>query len=169
MPVGAGSVGRLHFTVECSVNMERYTRGVRMYAFRCPPPEVPGCRHPSPFLHPLLMASELGQRIRDARQQQGLGLRDFAKAIGKSPGFVTQLECDEGVPSVAEDTLRSVASVLRLEADELLVLARRTPSDVVPESSLEVALYRRVKGLSRAEQEEMRRYMDQQFGTGPGR
>lgn len=114
------------------------------------------------------MASELGQRIRGARKELGIGLREFAKAIGKSPGFVTQLECEDAVPSVSEETLRSVARELSLEADELLVLARRTPSDVVPESSLEVALYRRVKGLSPAEQEQVQRYMDQQFGGDGG-
>lgn len=114
------------------------------------------------------MASELGQRIRSARKNRGIGVREFAKAIGKSPGFVTQLECEDEVPSVAEETLRSVARELSLDADELLVLARRTPSDVVPESSLEVALYRRVKGLSPAEQEQVQRYMNERFGGDAG-
>lgn len=115
------------------------------------------------------MPSELGQRIRGARLDRGIGLRELAKTIGKSPGFVTQLECEDEVPSVAEETLRSVARELGLDADELLVLARRTPSDVVPESSLEVALYRRVKGLSPAEQEQVRRYMERQFRREGGR
>jgi transcriptional regulator with XRE-family HTH domain len=106
------------------------------------------------------MPSELGQRIRNARQAREIGLREFAKLIDKSPGFVTQLECESVAPSVSEDTLRVIATKLRLDLDELLVLANRTPRDVIPESALEVALYRRVKGLSAAEQERVRKYMD---------
>lgn len=106
------------------------------------------------------MPSELGELIRTARQQKDIGLRAFAKLIGKSPGFVTQLECEDEAPSVAEDTLRAVAAHLKLDPDRLLVLANRTPSDVVPESSLEVALYRKVKALSVEQQELVRKYMD---------
>lgn len=113
------------------------------------------------------MPSELGQRIRAARHARGLGLRELAKSIGKSPGFLTQLECDDDVPSVSEETLRSVADRLDVNADELLVLAHRTPSDVVPESALEVALYRRVKELTPADQERVRRYMEKTFAK-PG-
>lgn len=83
----------------------------------------------------------------------GYGLREFAKAIGKSPAFLTQLECEDEVPAVAEETLRTIAEKLNLDADLLIVLARRTPSDVVPESALEVALYRKVKEMSEKEQQ----------------
>ena len=107
------------------------------------------------------MPSELGRLIRNVRQQRGIGLRAFAKLIGKSPGFVTQLERGDGVPSVSEDTLRAVADHLELDADRLLVLAQRTPSDLVPESELEVALYRKVKALSVHEQERVQKYMEQ--------
>jgi transcriptional regulator with XRE-family HTH domain len=106
------------------------------------------------------MPSKLGQKIRSARQAKQLGLREFAKQIRKSPGFITQLECEDEVPSVSEDTLRVIASKLDLNADELIVFAQRTPSDVVPESPMEVALYRKVKGLSAADQERVRKYLD---------
>ncbi len=107
------------------------------------------------------MPSELGRLIRTARQQKDIGVRAFAKLIGKSPGFVTQLECADEVPSVAEDTLRAVAHQLGIDVDRLLVLAQRTPSDLVPESPLEVALYRKVKSLSVREQERVQKYLDQ--------
>lgn len=101
------------------------------------------------------MPSELGKLIRRARTERDFGLREFAKAISKSPAFLTQLECDDESPSVAEDTLRTIADRLALDPDQLIVLARRTPSDVVPESSLEVALYRKVKSMSAQEQRDM--------------
>lgn len=94
------------------------------------------------------MPSELGKLIRAARTEKGLGLREFAKAIAKSPSFVTQLECEDDVPSVLEDTLTTIAENLDIDPDQLIVLAQRTPRDVVPESQLDVALYRKVKSMS---------------------
>jgi transcriptional regulator with XRE-family HTH domain len=101
------------------------------------------------------MPSELGKLIRSTRTAVGFGLREFAREIGKSPAFLTQLECDDESPSVAEETLRTIAEKLDLDPDELIVRARRTPSDVVPESSLEVALFRKVKGMSAKKQQEV--------------
>lgn len=94
------------------------------------------------------MASELGQLIRDTRLQQGMKLREFARRIEKSPAFVTQLECEAELPSVAEDTLRRVAEELGLELGRLFVLAQRTPRDMTPASETEYALFRKVKSLS---------------------
>lgn len=95
--------------------------------------------------------SKLGELIRSTRTRQGTSLREFAKQIGKSPAFVTELECEE-FPSVAEDTLRKVAEVLKLEEARLFVLAERTPRDLVPGSEIEYALYRKVKEMPAAEQ-----------------
>ena len=75
--------------------------------------------------------------------------------INRSPAFLTQLERDDQPPPAAEETLRTIAEVLGLNADEVLVLASRTPSDVAPTSALEVALYRKVKGMDGAEQQRL--------------
>lgn len=101
------------------------------------------------------MPSELGALIRATRTRQDIGLREFARRIEKSPAFVTQLECDEDVPSVAEETLNRVAAELGLDPGTLFVLARRTPRDMVPETELEFALYRRVKTMSERQQQEL--------------
>jgi transcriptional regulator with XRE-family HTH domain len=101
------------------------------------------------------MPSDLGQLIRDRRTEKGVGLRELARRINKSPAFQTQLECDEVAPPVAEDTLRAIASELDLDADELLVLASRTPRDLIPQSVLDVALFRKVKGLTEDEKRRM--------------
>lgn len=101
------------------------------------------------------MPSELGTLIRATRTAQEIGLREFARRIEKSPAFVTQLECDEDVPSVAEETLNRIAAELRLEPGTLFVLARRTPRNMVPESELEYALYRRVKTMSERQQKQL--------------
>lgn len=101
------------------------------------------------------MPSELGTLIRATRTEQEIGLREFARRIEKSPAFVTQLECDEDVPSVAEDTLTRIAAELGLELGRLFVLARRTPRDMVAETELEFALYRKVKTMSDRQQKEL--------------
>lgn len=102
-------------------------------------------------------ASKLGELIRTTRVKKGVSLREFARRIGKSPAFVTELECDEEVPSVKEDTLLRVADELALDADRLLVLAQRTPRDLVPQSEMEVALYRKVKAMPASEQKRILR------------
>jgi transcriptional regulator with XRE-family HTH domain len=98
------------------------------------------------------MPSKLGQLIRTTRTKQEISLREFARRIEKSPAFVTQLECDDEIPAVAEETLRTVAKELRIDPGTLFVLAQRTPRDLVPRTETEYALYRKVKTLSVAEQ-----------------
>ena len=98
------------------------------------------------------MPSKLGQLIRTTRTAKGISLREFARRIGKSPAFITQLECDDEVPAVAEETLRAVAKELALEPGTLFVLAQRTPRDLIPKTEMEYALYRKVRSLSVAEQ-----------------
>jgi transcriptional regulator with XRE-family HTH domain len=101
------------------------------------------------------MPSELGQYIRDARQKKGIGVREFARLIGKSPAFVTNLEMDDRLPSATEDTWREIAKHLTLDPDDLITKAGKVPQDVVPEDALEVALYRKVKALSHDEKQDL--------------
>lgn len=104
--------------------------------------------------------SKLGELIRSTRQAQEMSLRELARRIGKSPAFVTELEC-EPAPSVSEDTLRKVAEELRLDEGKLFVLAERTPRDLVPETETEFALYRKVKEMPAAEQEDFLKRLNQ--------
>lgn len=52
----------------------------------------------------------VGRRIRAAREEQGLSLREFATRAGLSPGFVSQLERELVDPSL--ETLRRIAALL---------------------------------------------------------
>jgi transcriptional regulator with XRE-family HTH domain len=69
-----------------------------------PPPELP--RH-----------SQIGERLREARQSQGLTARDVAKRIGVSPSLISQIERDKVNPSVS--TLWGLVTVLGLTMSEL--------------------------------------------------
>ena len=101
------------------------------------------------------MGSGLGSRISSARQDMGMSLRTLAKLMGKSPAFISVLENSEPAPKVSEETLVALAKELSLDVDELLGLAKRMPGDAIPESRLDVALYRRVHGLSESRKKEL--------------
>ena len=101
------------------------------------------------------MGSDLGDRISTARNAIGISLRELAKRVGKSPAFISVLENSDPAPAVREETLASLAEELSLDVDELLGLARRMPSDAIPESRLDVALYRRVHKLSAAQKKKL--------------
>lgn len=107
------------------------------------------------------MPSELGQIIRKARKQQDIGVRELARRIDRSGSFIVRLEKDDPPPAVAEETLLAIAEELDLDADGLITLAGKTPSDVRPKDAYEVALYRRLKGLSPEQREKVENYLDQ--------
>ena len=96
------------------------------------------------------MASELGQRIQTARKAKGLGLRELARTIEKSPSLISRLENEEPAPSVSPDTLRDLANALGLDPDEVLLLANRA-GHLAPQTDVELALYRRMRLMSEVE------------------
>lgn len=69
----------------------------------------------------------LGQIIRDARVATGKSLREFAKSIDITPSYQSDIENDRRVP--AEQVLRTTASLLNLEFEELMALAGRFGED----------------------------------------
>lgn len=99
------------------------------------------------------MPSELGTFIRQKRTAAGIGLREFARQIGKSAPFLTQLELDDDPPPASEETLLAIAKVLGENSDELFARANKLPKALAPESAIEVALYRRMKEMTPAEQQ----------------
>ena len=58
-------------------------------------------------------ADGLGNEIRSLRKRRGLTIVDLAAAIGKSTGYVSQVERDVSVPSVAD--LQKVAAALGVQ------------------------------------------------------
>ncbi|MEU6602557.1 helix-turn-helix domain-containing protein [Streptomyces flaveolus] len=59
----------------------------------------------------------LGSQLRQCRQAAGITLRQFARDLGVSPSFVSQIENGKSQPSVA--TLYTICSKLNLSVDEL--------------------------------------------------
>ena len=112
------------------------------------------------------MPSELGKKIRNARTELGIGVRELGRIIDVSPSMIVRLEQDDRPPSMSEEKLTAVAEALELEPDEVVVLAGKIPEDVKPETAYEVALYRKVKQLSPEAREKLLRQRDDEEGEG---
>ena len=93
------------------------------------------------------MASSLGKEIRRARLRAGIGLRELARRIEKSPAYLVALERAEESPGVTEETLAAIAAELSLSSDVLMTLASKVPAEVKPKTPLEIELYRMVRQL----------------------
>lgn len=60
----------------------------------------------------------LGQRIKDARTRRGISLRALANQVGVSPGFLSLVERDQVMPSLA--SLQKIAVALGIPAGHLI-------------------------------------------------
>lgn len=61
---------------------------------------------------------EVGARLRRAREEQHIGLRELARRIGVSPSLISQVETGKSEPSVS--TLFSICSELNLPVNEIV-------------------------------------------------
>jgi len=72
---------------------------------------------------------KFGHKIKELREAKkktdpAFSLRGFAKAVGVSPTFLSQVENNESTPPSAENIIK-MAELLGCDADELLALAGR--------------------------------------------
>jgi transcriptional regulator with XRE-family HTH domain len=70
-----------------------------------------------------------GEHIRQWREERKLRLRQFAKAVGVSPIFISKME--RGGPLPGEETIRRMAQILGQDPDALLALADKVAADVL--------------------------------------
>lgn len=73
-----------------------------------------------------------GERIKQLREQNNISLRELAKRVELTAGYISQLERNltlAGLPS--EENIKKIARVLNANETELLLLADRLPSEVV--------------------------------------
>jgi transcriptional regulator with XRE-family HTH domain/quercetin dioxygenase-like cupin family protein len=71
--------------------------------------------------------SGVGAGLRERRQAQGISLRQFARDLGVSPSFLSQIENGKSRPSVA--TLYMICSKLSVSVDELFAKTDVMDSD----------------------------------------
>jgi transcriptional regulator with XRE-family HTH domain len=61
---------------------------------------------------------DLGARLRQAREEKRIGLRELARRIGSSPSLISQIETGKSEPSIS--TLFSICSALDLPVNEIV-------------------------------------------------
>jgi transcriptional regulator with XRE-family HTH domain len=82
-----------------------------------------------------LMTETFGKKLRDFRVDSEIGLRELARLINKSPGYLSDVEHGH-VPPPSEEVILKIADVLQADKNELLMAAKKMD----PELSNFVAL-----------------------------
>lgn len=76
---------------------------------------------------------DLGSRLRRAREQQNIGLRELARRLGVSPALISQIETGKSEPSIS--TLYSIVSELNLPVNEIVFDSFETARNARQDSS----------------------------------
>jgi transcriptional regulator with XRE-family HTH domain len=78
------------------------------------------------------LRSDLGHRLRDAREQKNIGLRELARRLGVSASLISQIETGKTEPSI--NTLFAIVSELELSVNEIVFDSKQDdapPADAV--------------------------------------
>lgn len=71
-----------------------------------------------------------GRTIRDLRKRKGMSQKELADKAGIDFTYLSKIENDR-MPPPSEKTIRAMAEVLETDADELIRLAGKVPTDLV--------------------------------------
>lgn len=75
------------------------------------------------------MDNTFGKTLRNLRLQVGVGLRELAVLIKKSPGYLSDVELDQ-VPPPSEAMILDIARVLSVDKQELLKAAGKVDPEL---------------------------------------
>ena len=75
------------------------------------------------------MDNVFGETLRRIRIDEGVGLRELARHINKSPGYLSDVE-NGHVPPPSEALILDIARALEVDKKELLVAARKVDPEV---------------------------------------
>ncbi len=73
--------------------------------------------------------ADLGKKLREFRRDRNLTVREFAKQIDKSPGYVSRIEARGEIPS--PELICRIAEFYSVQPEELLELAKAGQLDRV--------------------------------------
>ena len=85
---------------------------------------------------------QFGQYVRNAREASKVSLRKFAEKIEVTPTYLSKIERLEITNPPSEQVIRLMAKELKLDFDDLMILAGRIPSelpDIINERPREMA------------------------------
>ena len=75
------------------------------------------------------MDKTFGETLRRIRIDKGVGLRELARHINKSPGYLSDVE-NGNVPPPSEALILDIATAVKVDKKELLVAARKVDPEV---------------------------------------
>lgn len=75
------------------------------------------------------MDNAFGETLRRIRTDEGVGLRELARQINKSPGYLSDME-NAHVPPPSEDLILNIAAALKVDKKGLLLAARKVDPEV---------------------------------------
>jgi transcriptional regulator with XRE-family HTH domain len=76
-----------------------------------------------------LMADTFGKKLRDLRINAEVGLRELARLVEKSAGYISDVEQDH-VPPPSEDVIIKIAAALNVAKTELLTAAQKMDPEI---------------------------------------
>ena len=71
-----------------------------------------------------------GEEVRRLRKLKGITQKSLAEKVGVDFTYVSKMENDRLVHSPSEEVIRKIAKLLDVDASNLLILARKVPSDL---------------------------------------
>jgi len=75
------------------------------------------------------MIDTFGKKLRELRVNSEIGLRELARLIDKSPGYLSDVEHDN-VPPPSEDVILKIAAALYVDKKELLIVAQKMDPEI---------------------------------------
>ena len=75
------------------------------------------------------MTETFGKKLRDLRIDSEVGLRELARLIDKSPGYLSDVEHDH-VPPPSEDVILKIAAALNADKRDLLSVAQKMDPEI---------------------------------------
>ena len=104
-----------------------------------------------------------GQKIKSLRKAKRITQLELAERIGVDFTYVSKIENDRTIRTPAESTIRKIAEVLDVNAEELILLARKVPQNLqetIVQDSLAVDFLRTVPKFNAAEREEISKFIE---------
>ena len=104
-----------------------------------------------------------GQTVKRLRKTKRITQLELAERIGVDFTYVSKIENDRTMRTPAESTIRKIAEVLDVNAEELILLARRIPQNLqetIVQDTLAVDFLRTVPKFNKDEREEVRKFIE---------
>jgi transcriptional regulator with XRE-family HTH domain len=98
-----------------------------------------------------------GEFIRTSRLKLNIGLREFAKQVGISAAYISNVETGDKLP--LEENIKKMAVILKVDADDLLSLANKISPDIKNIINDKPSLY--TSFLRRAKPKDVENFMKQ--------